>query len=419
MKSGLTIGGPTGRTMKLLNVHDYRAAARKRLPRGMFEYIDRGTEDEVLLTDIRRSLDDMKLNQHVLNDVSNIDTSVTIFGRTQALPTIIAPTAVAGLVWHDGEVKVARAAGRMGIPFCVATQSMTTMEEIADRAKGTNLWFQLYVFEDRSLTRDLLRRARELGINNLLLTADTARSPKKEWNIRNGFGIPITPSMTGAMDLLNHPRWLLCVLLRYILTTGVPTYAHYPPEYRTKITRASVWNNVKLARRLTWDDVAEIRRLWDGNLVIKGVLARADAERAVSAGADGIVVSCHGGRNLDSARPTIDVLPEIVDTVGKCLTVLADSGIRRGSDIVKYLAAGASAVLVGRATLYGAGVAGEQGAFDVLQVLRDEIENCLAWTGRKNFDEVDRSLIRNSDFNGKTDEANRGPSAAMFASLQS
>lgn len=380
--------------MQPLNIYDYRRLAQRRLPRAMFEYIDRGTEDEVLLSDVRRSLDAVKLNQHVLNDVSNPDTSVTLFGERLPLPMIVSPTAVAGLVWHDGEVQVARAAKGLGIPMCVATQSMTTMEDIAERAPGANLWFQLYVFEDRELTRELLRRARALGIKNLLLTADTARAPKKEWNIRNGFGIPIKPSVKGAVDVVTHPRWLTSVLLRYILTTGVPTYAHYPPEYRTRITRAVVWDNVKLARRLTWEDAAEVRRFWEGNLIIKGILARSDAERAQKLGADGIVVSCHGGRNLDSAPPTITVLPEIADAVGSRLTVLADSGIRRGSDIVKYKAAGAEAVLVGRAPLYGAAARGERGAAEVLNILREELDHCLAFTGQPSFERIDRSLLR-------------------------
>ncbi len=379
--------------MKPLNVFDYRKLAKKRLPRGMFEYIDRGTEDEVLLGQIRHVLNSIKLNQYVLNDVSDPDVSATVFGEKITIPAIIAPTAVAGLVWHDGEVQVARAARNFGIPFCVATQSMTSMEQIAERAAGANLWFQLYVFEDRNLTRDLLRRAKDLGIRNLLLTADTARSPKKEWNTRNGFGIPIKPSLQGAMDVVMHPRWLTTVLLRYILTTGVPTYAHYPPEYRTKITRASIWDNVKLARRLTWEDAAEIRRLWEGNLVIKGVMAKSDAEKALKLGADGIVVSCHGGRNLDSAPVSINVLPEIKDTVGSRMTVLADSGIRRGSDIVKYMAAGADAVLLGRATLYGAAADGERGAADVLAILRDEIDHCMAFTGQNSFDRISRASI--------------------------
>lgn len=379
--------------MKPLNVFEYRALAKKRLPKGMFEYIDRGTEDEVLLREIRQVLNSIKLKQNVLHDVSDPQTSVTVLGDRLRIPAIVAPTAVAGLVWHDGEVQVARAARDFGIPFCVATQSMTSMEDIADRATGANLWFQLYVFEDRSLTRDLLRRARDLGIKNLLLTADTARSPKKEWNTHNGFGIPIKPSLPGAIDVMAHPRWLTSVLLRYVFTTGVPTYAHYPPEYRTKITRASIWDNVKLARRLTWEDAAEIRRLWEGHLVIKGVMDKADAEQALALGADGIVVSCHGGRNLDSAPISINVLPEIKNAVGDRMTVLADSGIRRGSDIVKYMAAGADAVLLGRAPLYGAAADGERGALDVLNILREEIDHCMAFTGRSTFEGIDGSSI--------------------------
>lgn len=379
--------------MKPLNVADYRLAAKRRLPRGMFEYIDRGTEDEVGLRGIRSALDATRLNQHLLNDVSAPDTSTVIFGETLPMPVIVSPTAVAGLVWYDGEVQLARAARAAGIPFCVATQSMTSMEDIAAGAAGTNLWFQLYVFEDRGLTRDLLRRAKALGIRNLLFTADTPRSPKKEWNTRNGFGIPIKPSLAGGLDLLTHPRWSLSVMGRYVMTTGVPTYAHYPPEYRTSITRAAVWDNVKLARRLTWDDFADVRREWDGNLILKGVLTPADAERALSLGADGVVVSCHGGRNLDSAPVALEALPRIADAVGGRMTILADSGIRRGSDIVKYIASGADAVLVGRATLYGTAAAGEAGAKDVLDILREELDHCMAFTGRSRLSEITRDAI--------------------------
>lgn len=379
--------------MEALNVADYRLLAKRRLPRGMFEYIDRGTEDEVGLRSIRTVLDSTRLRQKLLNDVSAPDTSTTVFGDDLPMPVVISPTAVAGLLWHDGEVQLARAARAAGIPFCIATQSMTSMEEIADRANGANLWFQLYVFEDRKLTRELIRRAKDLGISNLLFTADTPRSPKKEWNVRNGFGIPIRATLPGAWDLVTHPGWSVSVMLRYLMTTGMPTYAHYPPEYRTRISRASVSNNVRLARRLTWDDFAETRRLWDGNLILKGVLDRGDAERALALGAEGIVVSCHGGRNLDSAPVALEALPEIADAVGNKLTILADSGIRRGSDIAKYLAAGAKAVLVGRAPLYGTAAAGERGASAVLGILRDELDHCMAFTGQTRLGDIDRSSI--------------------------
>lgn len=362
----------------------------------MFEYIDRGTEDENGLTGLRKRLDAIKLNQFVLNDISKPDTSVTLFGTTLPAPIVIAPTAAAGLMWYDGEVQLARAAGEAGVPFCVATQSMTSMEEIAERAAKTKLWFQLYIFEDRNLTYSLLKRADSLGIDTLLLTVDTARNPpKKEWNTRNGYGIPITPSLAGALDLLRHPGWTASVLLRYLATTGVPTYRHYPDEYRTKITRASVADNVKLARKLTWEDVSDIRRRWQGNLIVKGILTAADAERAHRLGADGVVVSSHGGRNFDSAPAAIDVVPQIADALGQRMTILADSGIRRGSDVVKYLAAGAKAVLIGRATLYGTAVAGERGAIGVLEILLEELDHCLAFSGQSSVANLSRDLLWN------------------------
>ncbi|MBG9387969.1 alpha-hydroxy acid oxidase [Caenimonas aquaedulcis] len=379
--------------MAPLNVEDFRILARRRLPRGMFEYVDRGTEDEVGLRSVHSGLEQVKLRPRVLNDVSAPDTSTVVLGDALPMPVIVSPTAVAGLLWHDGEVQLARAARRAGIPFCVATQSMTTMEEIAERAPGANLWFQLYVFEDRKIGWQLLERAKALGIRNLLFTVDTARSPKKEWNTRNGFGIPIQPSLVGAMDLLVHPRWTLSVMARYMLTTGIPVYAHYPPEYLTRMTRASAMPNVKLARKLTWDDVDEVRRRWDGNLVIKGVMDREDAQQAVLRGADGIVVSCHGGRNLDASPPALQVLPGIADAVGHKLTVLADSGIRRGSHIAKFLACGARAVLVGRAPLYGMAASGEQGAHAVLEILREELDHCMAFTGHGSLDTITRDVI--------------------------
>ena len=379
--------------MNPLNVEDYRLLARRRLPRGMFEYIDRGTEDEVGLRHLRQALDAVKLLPSVLNDVSAPGTDVVVFGHKLSMPVVVAPTAAAGLVWHDGEVQIARAARQAGIPFCISTQSITSVEDIAERAAAGTLWFQLYVWEDRALTLRLLDRAKAAGVQTLLITADTPRSPKKEWNTRNGFGIPIVPSMVGAMDVLRHPRWLVGVLMRHLCTYGMPTYANYPPEFHTKVTRAPVAQNVKLARSLTWNDIRDIRRVWKGHLVVKGVLNAGDAEHARTAGADGIVVSSHGGRNLDCAPAVIEVLPRLADRIGDRMTILADGGVRRGSDIVKYLAAGAKAVLVGRAPLYGAAVAGERGAAHVLELLREELDHCLAFTGQTSVASVSKDLI--------------------------
>ncbi|MBG9387972.1 alpha-hydroxy acid oxidase [Caenimonas aquaedulcis] len=379
--------------MTPLNVEEFRALAKRRLPRGMFEYVDRGTEDEVGMRAVRNGLEDAKLRPQVLVDVSAPDLSTVVLDDTLQMPVIVAPTGGAGMLWHDGEVQLARAARHAGIPFCVATQSITSMEEIADRARGANLWFQLYLFEDREIAWQLLARAKALGIRNLLFTVDTQRHPKKEWINRSGFRVPIRPSLVGAMDLLAHPRWTLDVLARYLLTTGIPCFAHYPPEFHTPITRVTKQVNVRLARKLTWDDFEQVRNRWDGNLVVKGVMKRQDAERAAALGADGIVVSCHGGRNMDASPPALQVLPEIADAVGGKLTVLADSGIRRGSHIAKFLAAGARAVLVGRAPLYGVAAAGEHGARAVLEILRDELDNCMAFTGQSQASAISRDVL--------------------------
>ena len=367
--------------MRLLNVHDYRRAARRRLPRGVFEYVDRGTEDEVGMQALRSSLDALKLAPKVFADVGAIDLSTSVLGRTQSLPMIAAPTAMAGLLWHDGEVKLARAAQAAGIPFCVATMSMTALEDIAAGAAGADLWFQLYVWQNRRMTEALLDRVRAAGIETLVVTADTPALPKKEWNLRNGFSIPFVPSLRASIDFALHPRWLAGVLLRYLFGRGLPIYSHYPEEFKTRITRAAVTSDLRIADRLTWEDLRDLRRRWRGKLLVKGILRLDDAEKAQECGADGIVVSAHGGRNLDSATVPIAVLPAIADKLGQRMTILADSGIRRGSDIAKYLASGAQAVMLGRALLYGTAVAGEQGAANVLAILKDELERTLAFLG--------------------------------------
>jgi L-lactate dehydrogenase (cytochrome) len=225
---------------------------------------------------------------------------------------------------------------------------------------------QVYVFENRALTRQIIERAGNAGVDTLVLTVDTPRSPKKEWNVRNGFSVPVRGSVAGAIDVLAHPRWSMSVLLRYLANGGIPNYAHYPSSHRTSIAQ-SVPEDVKLAASLTWDDVVELRRHWNGKLVIKGILDVEDARLAVSHGCDGIVVSSHGARNFDSAPSVVDLLPVIAGAVGDRLTVFADSGVRRGSDIVKYMSLGARAVFCGRAPLYGVAVNGAMGARDVLR----------------------------------------------------
>ncbi|WP_439400057.1 alpha-hydroxy acid oxidase (plasmid) [Bradyrhizobium sp. PMVTL-01] len=364
-----------------LNASDYRRRARRFLPRGLFEYIDRGSEDETALTRLRASLDAITLLPAVLAGQERRDLDTVLFNRRIAAPLVVAPTALAGLVSHDGETKLARAASRVGIPVCISTQSVTTVETIRRGAPDALLWFQLYVWRDRALTARLLERASACGCDNLLVTVDTPVSPKREYNERNGFGIPFKPHLRSMIDVALHPSWLFGVLARYLIGEGMPTYGHYPDAFRTAITRASIAEAVRLEPRLNWDDMRWLREIWRGKLTIKGVLAVEDAERAVEIGADGIVVSAHGGRNLDCLPVPADCMPAIVGAVKGRLTILADSGVRRGTDVLKYLALGAEAVLLGRLPLWGLASGGEAGAEAILRMVLREMDTAMAFLG--------------------------------------
>lgn len=366
----------TGRLGRTYNVDDVRRLARRRLPKGLYESIERGTEDEVALTHNVAALQRIKFRPRMLVDVAKRSLKTTLFGQPLAMPVAIAPTGSAGLVWYQGELALAQAAAAAQVPFALATRSMNAVEEIAEHAGGT-LWLQLYVWRDRALTYQLVERAEKAGFQGLIVTADTPVNPNREYNLRNGYGLPFVPSRAALLDMACHPGWLVRVLGRYLAVSGMPRFENLPG--RPKITRgadASVQSGV-----LTWDDVAELRRRWPRAFMVKGLLRADDAVRAVDLGADAVVVSNHGGRNLDSAPATIDVLPEIADAIGKRATVLIDSGFRRGSDIAKALALGASAVLIGRATLYGTTVGGADGAAHVLGILRRELSTTLAMIG--------------------------------------
>lgn len=364
----------------ILNVEDARRAARRRLPRGLFDYVDRGTEDEIAITRNRAELDAVRLSPSVLVDVSHRDLSATILGQAQNMPLVIAPTAVAGLVWLDGEIEIARAAACAGIPFCVSTQSITSIERIAAES-GARLWFQLYVWKSRQRMLDLIARARAAGAEALVLTVDTAVGPRREYNIRNGFGIPLKASWRAAFDVALHPRWATGVLLRALLRDGVPTYAHYPREWRMRLGSTALNEELALATDVTWEDIRLLRRHWPGKLILKGILRVEDALAARAHGVDAIVVSNHGARNLDCAPGPVTVLPAIADAIGDRMEILADSGVRRGADIARFLALGAQGVLVGRATLYGMAIGGAQGAGRVLDILRDELHTTMGMLG--------------------------------------
>jgi len=379
-------------TLGAYNVADLRAMAQRRVPKGLFEFVDRGNEDEVALRNNRAAFERIKLKPRALVDVSKRTQAITLFGHEQKLPIAIAPTGTAGLMWYEGELALARAAAAAGIPFTLATGSMTAMEKVAKQAGG-RLWFQLYMWPDRSMSHKLVERARAAGFEALVVTVDGAVSGNREYNLRNGFTIPFSFTRRNVTDVLMHPRWLATVLARYMLTTGMPRYENYPTELKNRITAAPMGKSMMRNDSLTWDDLRVLRKIWPHTLMVKGIIHPRDAMHAADCGADAVIVSNHGARNLDSAPAPIDVLPQVVDAVGKRLAVLVDSGFRRGSDVVKALALGAQAVLLGRATLYGVAAGGEAGAARAIGIFRDEIDRVLALVGCRSIAELNRDCV--------------------------
>ncbi len=364
------------------NIHHLRSAAMRRLPRSIFEYIDRGSEDETLLVANRDSLNRIRIIPRYPEHVNKRRSDSVLFGKPLTMPLSIAPTATAGLVSYEGELDLARAAAKAGVPFTLATPSMTSVEKIGRLVPEGRNWLQLYLWRDLDLSRELINRAAAAGFEAIIFTVDTPVPPNREYNRYNGFTFPYRPSLRSIIDMLSAPRWLFGTLGKYLLQDGhMPRFENYPEGYRTSITGNPVGNQIETADYLSWDHVTYLRKYWKGILMVKGILHPADAIQAVDRGADAVVVSNHGGRNLDCAIPAIDALPDIVEAVGSKATVLFDSGVRRGTDIIKAVALGADAVMAGRATLYGAAVAGEEGASKALAILRHELLTAMANIG--------------------------------------
>jgi len=359
------------------NIFDLRDMAKRKLPKWLFEFVDRGTEDEVALRNNRGAFERIQLRPRMLVDVSGRKLDTTVFGKEHKMPIGIAPTGAVGMMWYQGELELARAAKAAGIPFSLATGSITSMEEIADKVGGT-LWMQLYMWADRRLSHQLVRRASGAGFEALLVTVDGVVAGNREYNRRNGFAVPFRYNRKNISDVLSHPGWMLKVLGRYIANGGMPNRANFPDELKGKITSDYGGNKETRSDSLCWDDLKALRDIWPGKLLVKGLLHPEDAVKSVELGADGVIVSNHGGRNCDAAPSPIEVLPDVVAAVGDRTTVLFDSGIRRGSDVVKALALGAKMVLIGRSTLYGTAAAGEAGAKRALDIYRGEISRSMA-----------------------------------------
>jgi (S)-mandelate dehydrogenase len=373
------------------NIADLREVARRRLPKGVFQYLDLGTEDLVALKNNRKFIEDTKLLNKVLVDVSAIDTSVEIFGKKTSLPLAVAPTGIAGLTWYEGELELARAAAKAGVPFTLATGSNTPMEKVAET--GGRNWFQLYMWREKQLSYEVVKRAQRAGFEALIWTVDIGLGANREHNKRNGFNTPYKLNRKSAIDMLLHPEWMLTVMGRYLTTSGMPKHANYPPQFQQSVTGKVSQNKALRADQVSFDDIDRLRDIWPGKLIVKGLMRPDDAEKCVEHGVDGIVVSNHGGRNMDSAPSTLDVLPGIVKAVGDKTTVIVDSGVRRGSDLVKCLALGAKIALTGRATLYGVSAGGQAGGEKALAILKDELRRTMSYVGCATTSEIDGDVI--------------------------
>lgn len=376
-----------------LNIADLRALARSRLPKGVFEFIERGSEDDLAVLNNRASFDTYRLRPSVLQDVSKRTLTTQIFGGTSSMPLVMAPTGAAGIVWHDGEVALAKAAAAANIPFTLSTASLTSIERIAAEAPG-RLWFQLYMWPDRSMSHELVKRVQKAGFETLMVTVDTTVAPNRESNVRNGFMLPFRPNRRNFLDIATHPRWLATVIGRYLLSTGMPRFENFPEALQRSLTAAPKGRSaLPKTDSLTWEDLRMLRKIWQGPLIVKGILRPEDAQAAVQNGADGIVVSNHGGRNLDHSIPPLFALPDIIERVGGRIQVLMDGGVMRGSDVIKALALGADVVLVGRAPLWGVAAAGQAGAQRALAILAEEMLRVLGQLGRSTIGELGPDVL--------------------------
>lgn len=361
-----------------LNIADYRRLAQRRLPRGVFEFVDRGSEDDVAERGNRRAFEALRLRPRILAGAAPRSLRTRVFDEVCDMPVGIAPVGVAAYMWYRGEMAFAQAAAKMRIPFVLSGATSIPMEAVSACGGPDLKWFQLYVSGDHPRSLQVARRARAAGYSALLLTVDSLVPYKREFAVRSGFDIPFRMRPSGLWDIATHPRWLLGTMARYMTTGGLPRPIDYPlaapgtPESRGVAFKDDA---------LDWSFLQALREIWPGKLVVKGVLDPRDAEQCVRCGADGIVVSNHGGIALDSALAPIEALPDIVAAAGDDLTILLDGGIRRGSDVVKALALGADLVLVGRAALYALAANGEQGVVHALGLLRDEIGRTLAQVG--------------------------------------
>lgn len=374
---------------KMTCIEDLRQVAKRKVPKMFYDYADSGSWTEKTYHANTADFQTIELNQRVLTDMTGRTLETTMIGQKVKMPVAIAPTGLTGMQHADGEILAARAAEKFGIPFTLSTMSICSIEDVAENT-NTPFWFQLYVMRDRAFMHDLIRRAKAAECSALVVTADLQVLGQRNKDIKNGLSTPPKPTLKNWLNLATKPEWCLAML-----NTQRRTFRNIVGHAQNVADMSSLssWTEEQFDPRLSWDDISEIKDLWGGKLIIKGILNSEDAEKAVKAGADAIVVSNHGGRQLDGAPSSIHVLPEIIAAVGNDIEVWLDSGIRSGQDVLKAIALGAKGTLIGRAFLYGLGAYGEQGVTRALEIIYKEMDITMAFTGHTDIKTVGKDIL--------------------------
>jgi L-lactate dehydrogenase (cytochrome) len=379
------------RLARAVSVADFRAIARRRLPRGVFDYIDGGAEDERTLAANSAAYARVTFRPRVLRDVGTVDPSTTLLGRDLPIPLVLAPTGFTRIADPDGELAVARAAERAGLPYTLSTLGTRSIEEVAAVSDGAK-WFQVYVWRDRGLVKEMIDRAARAGYEALVLTVDTAVFGQRDRDLRRGFSLPPKIGLETLLDGVVHPSWAWAFVrsdpIRFANVAGRGEVG----DGSDAVSLADYINS-QFDPSLSWHDVEWIRSVWDGPLVLKGIQTVEDAVLAAGMGIEAIAVSNHGGRQLDSSPATLDVVEPIADAVADQVEIICDGGVRRGSDVVKAVALGARACMAGRAYLYALGAAGERGVDQVLGSFDADVRRTMALIGARSIPEVTRDLV--------------------------
>jgi len=383
---------PKGRLKHFLSLDDFEEAARRHLPRPIFGYVSGAAEDCASLHDNRAAFAEIGFVTRVLRNVSARSQQVELFGRTYASPFGVAPMGISALSAYRGDLVLASAAAAANVPMVMSGSSLIPLEEVIAQSPGT--WFQAYLPGEVPKIEALVDRVDRAGVETLVLTVDTAVLANRENNIRAGFSTPLRPNLRLAWDGITHPRWLASTALRTLLRHGMPHFENSCATRGAPILSSRVSRDFGAKDHLSWEHLALIRRRWKRTLVVKGLMSAQDALAAKDAGADGVIVSNHGGRQLDGTVAPLRVLPEVVAAVGPGFPVMMDSGIRRGTDVLKALALGARMVFVGRPFQYAAAVAGEAGARHALQILADEVQRDLGLLGLTSLGELGPAQLR-------------------------